>query len=164
MSDLFTELIVTRKPQVTDLIVKAVLLVLTVLAALAGLFINPVILTVFLILVIADYLIFPRLQVEYEYSYVNGEIDIAAVYSKKSRKELASLNLNEAECIAPLGSHHLDSYGSTYQSVDYSAKDPADKPYVLVLGGEKKQKVCLQLDSTMLKDLKYRMPMKVFTD
>lgn len=164
MSDLFTELVVARKPQVSDAVIRAILVILTVLAPLAGLFFHPLFFLAFVALLICDYLIFPRLNVEYEYSYVNGGMDIAAVYSKKSRKELTSINLMEAECIAPKGSEHLNEYGATYAVKDYSAKDPDNKPYVAVIGGTEPKKVVLQLDQAMLKDLKYRMPLKVFDD
>ncbi len=161
MSDIFTELVVERKVQPSDNLIKAALVLLAVLTAFAGIFISPVLLIGFVVSIILIYFIFPRLKIEYEYSYVNGELDIAAVYSKQSRKELASLHLTEAECIAPLGSHSLDSYGVTYKVVDYSAKDPDNRPYVFV---EKGRKVYLQLDDTMLQDLRYRMPMKVHLD
>ncbi len=164
MNDIFTELVVERKPQPMENIVRVGLILLAVLTAFAGLFVSPVLLTAFIISAALIYFVFPRLKVEYEYSYVNGEIDIAAIYSKQSRKELTVINLNEAECIAPLGSHFLDSYGSTYAVVDYSAKDPQNRPYVVVEGGEKQRKIILQMNDEMIEDLKYRMPMKVHQD
>lgn len=164
MSDIFTELVVARKPQVKDTVIRAVLIILTVLAPIAGLFFHPVFFLIFFVLLGCDYLIFPRLNVEYEYSYVNGNMDIAVVYSKKSRKDLISVDLTKADCIAPRGSGHLDEFGSTYKICDYSAKDPDNRPYIAVMGGQDAKKIYLQLDQTMLKDLKYRMPRKVFDD
>ncbi len=164
MGDVFTELVVERKPQATDSLMKAALIAGAVLFAFAGLFFSPVCMAGVLLMFGIMYFVFPRLQVEYEYSYVNGVVDIAAVYSKQSRKELTEVNLTEAACVAPLHSHHLDSYGETYRVVDYSAKDASKKPYVAVEGGEKSRKVLLQLDDVMINDLKYRIPRTFFTD
>ncbi len=161
MGDIFTELVVERKSQGKDFLIKGMLIALAVMTLFAGLFISPMLLLGFLIVVLLMYFLFPRLKVEYEYSYVNGELDIAAIYSKQSRKDLTSINLLEAECIAPQGSHYLDSYGSTFQVTDFSAKDPENKPYVVVTQGKK---IVLQLDDTMVQDLRYRMPMKVHQD
>lgn len=164
MGDVFTELVVSKKQGAKEKVGKGVLIFVTVLMALGGIIIHPLLLTVFIGLAIADYFLFPRFNVEYEYSYVNGALDIAAIYSKSSRKELTSVNLEEAECIAPYSSHHLDSYGITYKTEDYSAGDPNQPPYAAVVGGQDGRKILLQLDEKMLDDLRYRLPGKVFTD
>jgi hypothetical protein len=164
MGDVFTELIIEKKPNPVHAILKIVLIAVTALAALAGLFYSPAFLLVFLAFCAVDYFLFPRFNVEYEYSYVNGDIDISAVYSKSSRKALGQVSAGSAECIAPANSHFLDSYGNTYRVVDYSAGDPENPPYVFVMGGSDKRKVSLQLDDTMLNDLKSRYPMKTHTD
>ncbi|MEE3419587.1 MAG: DUF6106 family protein [Lachnospiraceae bacterium] len=163
MGDVFTELVVTRKPGTKEKGQKAGLIGLTILAAFAVL-IHPLFLLALAALIIVDYILFPRFNEELEYSYVNGSLDIAAIYSKSSRKELASINLGEAECIAPVTSHHLDGYGITYKTVDYSAGDPEEPAYAAIMGGQESRKVLLQLDEKMLNDLRYRAPGKVFTD
>lgn len=164
MNDFFTELVVARKPQFTDGLIRGALILFTVLSLLAGLFFHPLFFIVFLVFLACDYFIFPRLNVEFEYSYVNGNIHIAAVYSKKSRKELADVDLARAECIAPEGSDHLKEFGDDFTVRDYSAKDPDDKPYAVIMEGSGSEKILLQLDQTMLDDLKYRLPRKIFTE
>lgn len=165
MGDLFTELIVPRKQDTKDKVLKILSIALGVVVLLAGFLSgNMIILAVAIILIMADfYYLIPRFNVEYEYSYVNGEIDVARIYSKQSRKEVASISLENVECIAPLGSHQLDSYGQTFKVIDYSANDPEQKPYVVVKGGGDNQKIYLQLDESMVNDLKSRLPRKVFT-
>ena len=164
MDDHFSELIVQRKPKPTDLLFKILLILATAVAAFFGLFVHPIFMIVLLLVGITDYFLFPRFNVEYEYTYVNGEIDIAAIYSKSSRKNLAQIDLENVECVAPYGSHHLDSYGITFKEVDYSSGYPEQKPYVIIKGGTNNQKILLHLDETMLEDLKWRLPGKVFRD
>ncbi len=164
MGDHFSELIVARKPRPTDAIFKVLLIAGTVISALLGLLVSPLCLILLIVFVIADHFLFPRFNVEYEYTYVNGEIDIAAVYSKQSRKNLMQIDAENMECIAPRGSHHLDSYGETFKPVDYSSGYEDQKAYVIVLGGADSKKVILHLDDTMLEDLRWRRPGKVFFD
>ena len=52
----------------------------------------------------------PKLEVEYEYLYVNGELDIDAIYSKQKRKKMGSYDASELEILAPENSHELDSF------------------------------------------------------
>ena len=164
MDDAFTELVVSKRPGSREKGGKLALIFLTVITGAVGIIVNPLFLVLFVGCLIADYFLFPRFKVELEYSYVNGTVDIAAVYSKSSRRELASINLEEAECIAPASSHHLDSYGATYKVVDYSANDPDQLPYAVVVGGQNERKILLQLSDKMLNDLRYRIPGRVFSD
>ncbi len=162
MDDFFSELIVERRPRTIDTLLKALMIVVLVISVLSGFLLGPIFMIVFFAVAIATYFIWPRFKVEYEYSYVNGQIDVAKVFSKQSRKDVAKIDTSDVECIAPLGSHELDSYGSTFRTVDYSSGDPDMKTYVIVKGGENSQKILLHLDDRMIEDLKRRLPRKVF--
>ncbi len=164
MEDHFSELIVPKKPNPLNMLLKILLIFATVVAAFLGIFASPIFMIVLIGVIIADYFLFPRFNVEYEYTYVNGEIDVAAIYSKQSRKNLAQIDLENVECVAPLGSHQLDSYGETFKVVDYSSGYEDQKVYVIVKGGAESRKILLNLDETMLEDLRWRLPGKVFRD
>jgi len=164
MGDSFHELIVPVRPKPTDFLKKAGLIILTVILLLAGLLIQPLFLGLFMMLAVADYFLFPRFRKEYEYSYVNGEIDIAAIYSKQNRKDLASISLVSAECIAPAASHALDSYGSTYKITDYTSGSADEKVYAVVTDEGGRRKILLHLSDEMLKDLQYRIPRNLHMD
>ncbi|MBQ6376445.1 MAG: hypothetical protein IJJ52_02285 [Lachnospiraceae bacterium] len=164
MGDSFYELIVRVQPNPTDFLKKAGLIILTVLSFLAGFLIMPLFLGLFMLLAVADFYFFPRFRKEYEYSYVNGDVDIAVIYSKQSRKELASISLTTAECIAPAGSHALDSYGNTYKVIDYTSGSTGEKVYAAVTDEGGRKKILLHLSDEMLKDLQYRVPRKLFLD
>lgn len=163
MGDSFSELIVPKRQSFGARFLQMLIKAMTIASAVfMFLTFSPIFLITFFVCFLLWYFLVPRLSVEYEYSYVNGDLDIAAVFSKKSRKHLATLQLTSAECIAPLGSHELDSYGDTYKVVDYSSKDPnaEEKTYVMIKP-DTREKILLHLDQTMLNDLKYRMPRKV---
>ena len=165
MSDMYSELLVPRRSVRSEQAIRIALIVVTAIVTAAGLVFNMYLLIGALALGIVDFFFFPRFNVEYEYQYMNGEINIDKIFSKSKRKKVTSIDLSNVECVAPLGSHHLDSYGVGYTVEDYSSMDPENPPYVLVkVDGANRKKIYLQFDDTILNDLKMRLPRKVFTD
>ena len=164
---MYTEVLVGKKFTGKDMAVKVILIFLTVLAAVAGLLIHPIILIAALALGIADYFLIPKLNVEYEYLYVNGELDIDKIFSKQKRKKAGSYNLSKMEILAPVNSHQLDSYrnNTNIKTVDYSSGEADHKTYAIIIPGEKGlERLLIEPNETLIKDIKNRMPRKVFTD
>lgn len=87
MSDLYSEFLVKKEPTSKDAITKYGLIGLTVLAAVAGLLFNFLFLLAAVVLGIACYFIVPKTDLEYEYLFVNGEMDIDMVMAKSKRKK-----------------------------------------------------------------------------
>lgn len=164
MGDVYEELLVKRNATAWQKFQKPLIYGLTGLFVIAGILISPLLLLVGIVLVFVCYFYVPRLDLEYEYSYANGEMDIDVVFSKQSRKHKDSLSLIDIECIAPLGSHHLDAFQHDYTVLDYSANDPARKPYVFVRPNDRKL-IYLQLDDDdMKRDIKMRKMRQFFED
>ena len=77
MSDLYSELLVKKERTAKDRLVKGSIIALIVLLVLAGLFIMPPLLIAAIVLGVCAYLfIFPGTDLEFEYLFVNGELDI----------------------------------------------------------------------------------------
>ena len=86
MNDSYKEILVKRQTPVGMRVLKGALIGLTVLSLVAGLLMWPL-LIVGAILIAVDYFVVPKFDVEYEYLYVNGELDIDAIYSRQKRKK-----------------------------------------------------------------------------
>ena len=169
MSDLYTEVMVAKKPTVKDQLIKFVLILFTVLFALAGLVLMPILLVAAVILGVVDYVFIPRLSVEFEYLYVNGELDVGRIFSKSRRKRAASYDLSSMEIMAPWNSHRLDSYKNNrgLKKVDYSSgiEGEGHKPYGFVISNKNQlELVIFEPNEVMLKDIRSKMPRKVFYD
>ena len=84
--------------------------------------------------------VYKRQDLEYEYLFVNGEFDIDMVMAKSKRKKVMSVNLSEADLIAPLNSHKMDYYNgnSRMKTLDYSSGNPEHKRFAIIMkaGGE----------------------------
>ena len=74
MNDSYKEILVKRQTPVGMRVLKGALIGLTVLSLVAGLLMWPL-LIVGAILIAVDYFVVPKFDVEYEYLYVNGELE-----------------------------------------------------------------------------------------
>ena len=157
MGDIFAEQLVKRKKKPSEQFLKYALTALVVVFALGGLFLAGFLVYLALALAVACYFIFPRFNVEYEYSYVNGEFDVDVIYSMQKRKKKEVFNLQDVDCVALYGNPALAAYQTGYTVTDYSAFDASKPPYVIVKGSEKRL-IYMQIeDPTILSDMKRRL-------
>lgn len=112
-----------------------------------------------------------RCDLEFEYDYVDREIRVAGVYSKESRKDLASYDLNRMEILAPEHSRRLDGVRGRIQDLtDYSARVPVKEGVRWMLVLDKGEAVLLDLDPAgetqrqVLQLIRASAPRKVFFD
>lgn len=101
--------------------------------------------------------------VEYEYLYVDKELQIDRILARSNRKKMLTLDLNELVILAPLRSHELDSYrNGNYKTVDYSSGDEANaqSKYMLIVNDKQ---VIFEPTEEMVKTIRMFAPRKVFT-
>lgn len=165
MGDQYTELLVKKRPSVQDQIKKYGLILLTAAAAAGGLFLNPLLLIVAVALGVACYFVLPRLDLEYEYLFVNGEMDVDKVMAKSRRKRAKSFSIREAEIVAPVSSHRLDAFRSMrdLKTLDYSSGNPsADRLAVIVREEKAIFRIILEPDEKLAQMMFQCAPSKVF--
>ena len=164
MSDLYIELLVKKKKTSTDTLLKVLMIGATVIFVLGGILFNPIILLLAVVMGVVDYFKLPSLDLEYEYLYVNGELDIDKIMSKQKRKRVGSYDMKKVEIVAPKNSHELDSFKNKkdLKLKDYTSLDPHAKCYILVFNKEKGQEMIkVELDESILNDLRRIAPRKV---
>ena len=112
---------------------------------------------------VACYILTIYSVVEYEYLYVDKELQIDRILGKSSRKRMETLDLKQLEILAPLRSHELDGYRNRNgKKVDYSSGDDAgvNPKYMLVIGDKQ---VIFEPTPEMVKTIHMFAPRKVFT-
>lgn len=167
MSDLYSELLVKKERTAKDMVVKYGLIVLTALFAVAGLLIMPVLLIGAIALGIACYFIIPGTDLEFEYLFVNGELDIDKIMSKTKRKKVKNVKLQEADLMAPVNSHRMDYYNSNQKLkvMDFSSGNPDHKRYaIIVKEGADLCKIIIEPDEALANSMRNCAPSKVFLD
>ena len=162
MNELYRETLVKHPTSGLDTLKKAGVIALTVVLAAGGLFISPFLLILAVGAGVLAWFVITGLDLEYEYLYVNGDIDIDKIMNKQRRKRVASYSLEELEIVAPEGSHDLDAYNGKAAVKDYTSGNPDIKPYVAVYNQKDgMQMVKLELEKDVLQDIRRLAPRKV---
>ena len=167
MNDGYEEILVKRGKTPKDTILKVLTIGLVALLVAAGIFLfNPIFLVLGMVLgLLAYYLVLPNFDLEYEYLYVGGDIDIDKIMAKRKRKRIASYSKDNLEIMAPTGSDHVASYEKNGKIKDFTSMNPEKKTWTLVYGSENSSEtVRLELTEEIAKDMRRFAPRKVFFD
>ena len=161
MNEFLTEQLVKRSNTVATKLKKVGLTSATVVSVFLG-FIHPMLVWVAAIMVVVDIILFKRMNVEFEYVFFNGDLDIDKIMDMQSRKRVFSTNMKDMEVIAPSGSVELHPYQRT-KALDFSTQNPEDKTYEMVtLFKGEIVKVIFNPNGKILDGMKNMAPRKVF--
>ena len=87
MNEFLTEQLVKRSNTIATTLKKVGLISATVVSVLLG-FVHPMLVWVTAILVIVDIFLFKRMNIEFEYVYFNGDLDIDKIMGQEKRKRV----------------------------------------------------------------------------
>ncbi len=160
MNDFYTEQLVKKQTDMKDILIKAILVSATIVSFLIILM-YPVGLILPVLMIALDVFMFRRLNVEYEYMFLNGELDIDKIMNKAKRKSLFSANVADMELLAPADSAELNQYRNA-RTLDFSSHTGQGKVYVLVLSGQgEMKKVLFEPNETIVEGFYMLAPRKV---
>lgn len=160
MSDFYTEQLVKKQSGAKEMAIRAGLIVLTVIAVFIVLMF-PLGIILPILAVVLDVFMFRRLNVEYEYLFVNGDLDVDKIMSRAKRKRMFSMNVSEMELLAPSDAPELRQYQNA-KTLDFSSGTGQAKLYTLVVadhGGLKK--VVFEPNETIIEGFFVLAPRKV---
>lgn len=161
MNDTYYEIMVKRKDSTGLKIVQMVMLILTVFFVLMMLIGVIFGLPLAVVCGIVYYVVSLRNNIEYEYLYIDKELQIDRIFAKSKRKRMETLDLNQLEILAPARSHELDSYrNGKYTKADYTSGDETKNSYILVIN---EKQILFEPSEEMVKTIKMFAPRKVFT-
>ena len=108
-----------------------------------------------------DVFLFNRMNIEYEYVFFNGALDIDRIANKASRKRLYSTDLKEAIIVAPTGAQELLGYQHVKEK-DFSTCTPGNRTYEMVVPqGSEKIRIVFEPNEQMLQAMRDIAPRKV---
>ena len=94
-----------------DIGIKVLLIAGIVLSIFAALiFAQTLIVLAAVILGVVAYIVIPRLNVEYEYVFCDGQLDFDKIMNGEKRKHLSRVDMEQVTVVAPIKSHALDGY------------------------------------------------------
>lgn len=165
MNDTYCEVLVKKEHRSSDTVIKVGMYVLTALLIIAGLLFNIFLWIPAIGMLIACYFIVPKTDMEYEYLFVNGDMDIDMILSKMKRKKAFSLSMNDVEIVAVTTSHRLDYYHNNpkIKVKDFSSGNKDHKRLsMIVRNKEEINEVIVESDETLCDLMKKNAPSKVF--
>ncbi len=131
MSDFYTEQLIKKKTTGKDIMIKVGMIALTVLSALV-VFIFPMGIILPVALIVIDVFVFRGLNLEYEYLFVNGDLDIDKIMNKSKRKRVFSMNVADMEVLAPVNAGELMQFQRAKVS-DYTSNTGNADVYAMVV-------------------------------
>lgn len=166
MNDAFYEHFVAKKSGVSS-ILKRILLIVGIffLTILLSNVIGVFAFTLGLLgIILVVFLVFPYLKVEYEYSLLNHDLDISAIYNQEKRKKKAELDLQKAEIIAPTASPRLAHYNPV-KTMDFSSGNKNAKTYSIMTSiNDNLTNIIIEPDEAMLSHMRSWMGSKMYLD
>lgn len=164
--DIFNEQLVARKPNKKDTYKKIgiiILLIITIVIVINIPAIRAFNLSITMALVILVFFIFKRMNIEYEYIFTNGDLDIDKIINRNKRKSILSINVREFKIMAPINSKdynkELNAYDKKY---DFSSGEISDATYVVIYNKEHKRiRMIFEPNEQLLKAIKSYIPRTV---
>ena len=163
MGETYIEEMIARKASVVPTLLKVVLGAVCAGSIILGIMGAGLFYSVALMAGLGIYFVFYLTGVEYEYLYVDKSLSIDKIVAKRTRKRVASFDLERMECFAPFGHEALKAYENrSLDSKDYTSgySQNADKRYVLIYDGQKK--IILEPSEKMIEAIYTVSPRKVF--
>lgn len=162
MNQFYAEAGVKRKDDIKSLGLRTLMIVGIVVGVLLMLF-GGVIGIAGIVMIVILVFLYPKLNVEYEYVFVDGQLDFDRIIGKAKRKTILRIDLEQVEIVAPEGSHALDGYTYVqYEKKDFSSRDKNNKPYVIIASKEeKKYRILFEPNEKMITMMRQKSPRKI---
>lgn len=164
MGDVFEEQLVKRVAEPKYAFYMGACVFVTVAVAFLSLLLQqPLFLVLAILLGVGDYYLFQTFDVEFEYTYVNGELDFDKIVAKSRRKRMLSVDVHKLEMIGPKGACQLDSLrNSKYKSYDFSSNNEEHTIYEMYIRTENELlQIYFEPNQNMLEAMRQLGPRKV---
>ena len=163
MGDTYIEQMVARKKSVVPTALYVILGSVAAGSVILGILGGSLFYSIALFAGLGIYFVHYLTGVEYEYLYVDKSFSVDKIVAKRTRKRVASFDLERMECFAPFGHEVLKDYENrSLDTKDYSSNysQNADKRYVLIYDGQKR--VIIEPSDKMIEAFYMVSPRKVF--
>ncbi|MBH1939444.1 hypothetical protein I5677_00890 [Mobilitalea sibirica] len=162
MNQLYAEAGVKRKDTTATLALRFLMFVGIIIGFIA-MFLGQIFSIVGIAMVVVLFYLLPRLNVEYEYVFVDGQLDFDKIMGKAKRKQILRIDFEQVEIMAPINSHALDSYNHVQMDKkDFSSGTKESKPYVIIANVDnKKYRILFEPSEKMIGMIKQKSPRKL---
>lgn len=166
MNDSYIEVLVKKKMPVSYKAAMVLLILVTIGFFLSFFLFKNILLPVAgIVLCIADYFVFFFMDLEYEYLFLDGSLQIDKIMSKQKRKQYLDLNLDKLEAAAPKGSVHLEGFRNQKAIIRDCSSGNEENCYILMYRlGKELWEVRIEANEKLLKAMRAAAPRKMFLE
>lgn len=131
MKDYYAEHLINKYDSTSNSIAKCALILVTCFS-LYGVAKNPSWIVITILLVALDIWLFWRMDVEYEYLFINDELSIDKVMAKSKRKTVFKVHMRDVELIAPVDSGEARPY-QKIKIRNFSSRRSEGNVYLMII-------------------------------
>jgi len=164
MRDLYVEQIVKVNHEKKGSLWQKLLIILAALFAAVALLIHVFAIVLFLAAAIGAWYLGSKQNYEYEYIFVNGQLDVDVVKTSR-RKRLISAQMEELVCMVPLTSPRMEGYKNNTKKhhVAYTGSTKCPVYAMMFKSAEGYIRVDIEPEEELMKALKVTVPHKILT-
>ena len=159
MDEVFVEQIVKRRISISGILLRMLFIFLTLAGLMSMMILGMLGFTIAILLGYATYLVWAYTSVEYEYSFLNGELSVDKIIGQRKRKSIANYDIKEAEIVAPLVSDAVVRASSNAIIKDYSTRINNNDVYAMIINNSNgKFKVVFEPNEKVLEAMYHVRP------
>lgn len=163
MNELYAESGVKKKDTAVTYLIRFILIFGSV-ASFMLTFSSPFLIIISVAFITGVIFYFPRLSVEYEYVFCDGQLDFDKIMGNAKRKTALKIDMDQVQVVAPMGSHELDSFNhiQNLKVKNFSSGNNNAKQYVIIgQAGEQMVKIIFEPSEKMINCMRQKSPRKV---
>lgn len=166
MGDIFNEQLVEKNNSLKDNLIRVAIvigaMVLIMVSSMVP-FLVSFLVPIAAVIIIGAVFLMRRLNIEFEYVFTSGDLDIDKIFNKNKRKKFLTIDVRNIEIMAPVDSKDHASELSNYQKVvDCSSGTKKNNTYAaMIVRDGKREKLIIEPNEKMLKAIKKYIPRKI---
>lgn len=133
MDEVFVEQIIKRGTNLSGILLRILSIFIVLIGVMSMMVLGMLGFTITILLIYAAYMVWTYTSVEYEYSFLNGELSIDKILGQRKRKFIADYDIKEAEIIAPVMSDQVVRASMNAVVKDYSAGGKHGEVYAIII-------------------------------
>ena len=158
MNDTFYELLVKKnKPDTSALILSAINIIAIVCMLILTIYTQFAMILVIVLGFVFYYFVYPKISVEYEYSLLNSDMTVDAIYNKTKRKNILTIDIKTLETAFPTSSPKMNGQRDG-RRIDCSTGDMNSSYCLIFPNSGEKTLLFITPDAHMLDMLKRISP------
>lgn len=159
MDEVFVEQIVKRRISISGILLRMLFIFLTLAGLMSMMILGMLGFTIAILLGYATYLVWAYTSVEYEYSFLNGELSVDKIIGQRKRKSIANYDIKEAEIVAPFVSDAVVRASGNAIIKDYSTRTNNNDVYAMIINNSNgKFKVVFEPNEKVLEAMYHVRP------